>query len=346
DYFTHRANEDIKNYLATVPADAVYQRCNLQRELVDVMHYCGDYSFSECKEILLSVRNSYESNGLMIQAMRTAISLADECFWEGNLDEELMPRNMDDLNEAMDYADKILSTVLLHPDCADCFAQMAWMSLRLHQYDHCVRYVNQFNKCNIKEAHYAPWFQYSLWASRLILRVREIEKCINSIKESAEKLQDLPANAREWLKRYPNPEDDYDTVLLWGSLLGYDPVFVKQKCWIGQEVGGQAKIKNHHWLCIQEFDPANKVTQTVLELDLLYPQINPGPPEKILFVVGMHPLESGRDVGLRQDQENSHIIVQNVLRSTRKFPTKDRNGNTTILEQLRAYITNALEQHS
>lgn len=59
---------DIEEYLAVLPADAVYLRGDLQQELVGISHYENEYplkkySFEQNKELMLSTRDIYESNG-------------------------------------------------------------------------------------------------------------------------------------------------------------------------------------------------------------------------------------------------------------------------------------------
>lgn len=346
EYIIKQARQDIEEYLRRLPADAVYLRGKLQEELVGISHYENEYplkhySFERNKELMLSARNIYESNGLVLEAMKVSLNLADECFLMENLDEELMPKNIVVLQEALSYAENILQRVLFHPECAEDFARIAWMYVRIHQYDKCGKYMELYNKCNLTSAHYAPWLRKLTWAAHLMKHILELEKRIEDIQRSPEKLQDLSPEAREWLKNYPENVDSLEVSLLWGGLLDYEQVFVKRKVWLGVDgQTGEIGPKVHHWLCIQEFYPLQCITITILEIDMKYRFLQQGGTPKKMFLANMHPMENGKDVLMRQDQEDTHMTVQNVQGFVYPFPHMDKEGRRTKLEELRKYIQN------
>lgn len=343
-YITTQAKADIEKYLATLPADAVYLRGNLGQELVGISHFeenypLKQYSFTQNKDLMLSTRNIYESNGLLLDAMKISLNLADECFFMENLDGEFMPKYMPVLQEALSFGESILQKVLLHPDCAEDFARIAWMYIRIHQYDKCEEYVELYNKCNLSSAHYAPWLRELTWAARLMKRVMELEKRIEEIQNDPQKMQDLSPEAREWLRNYPEHVDSMECTLLWGGLLGYEQVFAKRKIWFGvEEQTGEIDPKFHHWLCIQEFFEAQHITVTILEIDMKYRYFQQGGIPKMMFLANKHPLQSGKDVTLRQDAEKTHMTVKDIQCGVFWFPHTDKEGKKTKLEELREYI--------
>lgn len=344
-YIAKQARKDIEEYLDGLPADAVYLRADLTQELVGISHYeekASDKndSFEKNKELMLSIRNIYESNGLLLNAMKTSLNLADECFFIENLDEEYMPKHMEVLREALSYGERILEKVLLHPDCAEDFARLAWMYIRIHQYEKCEKYIALHNKCNLSPAHYAPWHRKILWAVELMKRVLELEKRIETIQKNPQKMQELSLEAREWLKHYPQYVDSMECTLLWGGLLGQEQVFAKRRIWYGMnEQTGEVCAKVHHWLCIQEFYETSHITVTVLEIDMKYRFLEQCGVPKTMFLADMHPLQSGKAVLLQQDVEKTNMPAQNVQGGVFWFPHADEAGRKTKLEELREYIS-------
>lgn len=131
-YIGGKAKDDITEYLDTLPAEAISERCAMMTELAGIMRYQPGYSLEKSKEILLSARDIYETNGLLLAAARVSAALADEHFALENLDDELMPGYRESLQEAMEYAEQVIQKVQLHPEIAEVFAQIAWMYVRLH----------------------------------------------------------------------------------------------------------------------------------------------------------------------------------------------------------------------
>ena len=305
----------------------------MQTELAGIMRYQKEYSLEKCRELLLSVRDTYETNGLLLDAARVSIHLADEHFAAVNLDKDLMPKARESLKEAMQYAERLVERMQLHPEIAEVFAQIAWMYVRLHQYESSTKYISLYQKMELSEMHFAPWFRSQMTAVQLIDRVLRRKRRIEELCGNPERLQDLSPQAREWLRQYPKV-NSLDMTLLWGGLLGMETVFIKYRLWMGVTPNGVG-MKVHHWLCIPEIlDEKQRIAATLLELDMAYLNLEETNEERMLFLPGLHPLESGRSVRLRKDQEAAQMVVPVMQQRILAFPHKDAEGNATVLEEV------------
>lgn len=326
-YIRYQAKKDLTEYAKKLPVEAVYEYCRIQTELAGIERYQEVYSYEDCEERLQSVRDTYEHNGLLMDALRCSLHMADENFYLKNMDRTLMPKYRERLQEALIYAEKIVQGVKLHPGCAECFVQLAFYYLRLHQYEKCSSYMERFEKCKLAQEHYTPWMREMLQIAAFMSKVQDIQKRLMAWKTDKAKQIELSPAAREWLQRYPNT-DSMETTLLWGGLLGYETVFAKRKIWLN-ETGAV----EHCWLCIQAF-LEHQITVTVLELDMTYGQLEEADEGQMLFVPGMHPLESGSSIVLREDQEKTGMIVLDVQRGTFTFPERDAEGKMTVLGEI------------
>ena len=332
-YIREQAVSDIRQYLDSLPAEAVAERCTMQTELAGIMRYQKEYSLEKCRELLLSVRDTYETNGLLLDAARVSIHLADEHFAAVNLDKDLMPKARESLKEAMQYAERLVERMQLHPEIAEVFAQIAWMYVRLHQYESSTKYISLYQKMELSEMHFAPWFRSQMTAVQLIDRVLRRKRRIEELCGNPERMQDLSPQAREWLRQYPKV-NSLDMTLLWGGLLGMETVFIKYRLWMGVTPNGVG-MKVHHWLCIPEIlDEKQRIAATLLELDMAYLNLEETNEERMLFLPGLHPLESGRSVRLRKDQEAAQMVVPVMQQRILAFPHKDAEGNATVLEEV------------
>lgn len=333
-YMCKQASKDISEYLNGLPLEAILARGKMQTELAFIQKHQTEDWFEMSKDILLSVRNMYETNGQMLEALRTDINLADQHFMIEILDDELMPKYRKSLEEIIDYADKYLSILKSHPALADMFGQMAWMYLRLHKYEKSVQYMDRYNACSLSEEHFVTWFKSQIGAVRFIKEVLRIKNCLEELKQDSKQLQNLSKEAREWIKRYPNKDSSLEVTLLWGGLLGFERIYAKRKTWVSRQ-NDQLFAKEYYWLCINEvIDEENKMCNTIYELDMTYDSLLESEESRMLFIPQKHPFETGKSMILRREQEESGMRMPYVEGVYYSFPHVDKNGKRTVLDEI------------
>lgn len=333
-YMCKQASKDINEYLNGLPLEAILARGKMQTELAFIQKHQTEDWFEMSKDILLSVRNMYETNGQMLEALRTDINLADQHFMIEILDDELMPKYRKSLEEIIDYADKYLSILKSHPALADMFGQMAWMYLRLHKYEKSVQYMDRYNACSLSEEHFVTWFKSQIGAVRFIKEVLRIKNCLEELKQDSKQLQNLSKEAREWIKRYPNKDSSLEVTLLWGGLLGFERIYAKRKTWVSRQ-NDELFAKEYYWLCINEvIDEENKMCNTIYELDMTYDSLLESEESRMLFIPQKHPFETGKSMILRREQEESGMRMPYVEGVYYSFPHVDKNGKRTVLDEI------------
>lgn len=338
NYMREQASKDINEYLNGFPVEAVLARGKMQTELAFVQKYIKEDWFETSKDILLSVRNVYETNGLMLEAVRTDINLADQHFMIDILDDELMPKYRKSLEEIIDYADKHLSMIKSHPVLADMFGQMAWMYLRLHQYEKSVWYMERYNACCLSEEHFVTWFKSQIGAVRFIKEVLRIKNYLEEMKKSPDHLQNISKEARQWLMKYPSEIDSLEIALLWGGLLGYERIYVKRKTWVSRQ-NNEIYTREHYWLCINEVvDEDKKLCNTIYELDMAYDKWQESDESKMLFIPQMHPFETEKSLTLRRGLEETRMRMPGVEGLYYSFPHVEKNGKRTVLDEICRYV--------
>ena len=346
EYMAKRAKDDLEEYLHALPADAVHEKCAIEREIVGSSRYREGYSLEDCIKRMLSVRDTYERNGLVIDAAKTSLFLADEHLYLPNLDTQLMPRHRRSLDEALDYIDKALANMYRHPDCADIFIQAAWIYIRIHEYKKSRYYTKQFEKCELNGTHYTPIVQRTAFLSGLITKLLEYEEIIKKIQKDSSYMQELSVPARRWLASYPNNISSLEIAILWGRLLGCEPLFLKTKVWFKRNSAtGMIENIEHTWLCIQEFyDPTGRFSSTILEIDMAFDRLEEPGVRKMAFLANNHPLEKGCSVMLRKDQEETNLAGLEIRQQICPFSTiRFEDNRHTIIEEIGRFVADHKE---
>lgn len=345
-YIKEQAMADIDEYIETLPIEAVNVRAAMLREKAGIMKHQEEYSFKECKKLLLDVREIHESNNNYKEALRTSMALADEHFLDKNMTVDFKPKDIDSAREAIEYTENLLENMQFSPEAADVMGQIAIMHIRLEEYEKCVPYAEKIKCMKLSHHHFTPLFQTIVDVVDVVSRVLELEKAVANLKENPYLLRGLSENAQSFLEQYPEIQP-WDMALLWGGLLGYEKMSLKSFLWPVALANSPAVMpitRQHVWLEVvgQERIGAPSQKNVLFELDMAYDNFKESEEHRMIFIPNMHPLDTGISETLRNDQKVSGIM--DVIRQKYEvtFPKLDENGNTTVLEEIRRAILDSI----
>jgi len=153
---------DLDNYISSLKDYEIMQRCEMELEKVGVIQYfINPYNFQVIYDSLASIRDIYLHNGLIIDAIRIDLNIADECFSLENYD-GLNFKNqqcIEKMKVHVKLADDRISNIKFNPSLHEFYLRLGRYNLVLHDETKSKFYFNEFQNCKISENHYANWLQ-------------------------------------------------------------------------------------------------------------------------------------------------------------------------------------------
>lgn len=295
-YIQEQAPTDIRQYIDSLPEEAILERCRMRQELAGMQKHSPDtYHFSTVRNLLEDNASVYLENHLNIELLNTRLAIMDECLNPYNLTEHLEPEHVDEMDRQKLLIEELLPPMDHHPVLAECALRLSYYSLRMHRYPDCVRYFRQFADANVSLAHFAPWLRSYCQACDVAVRILEFDEILRQIHTNQAYLDTLRQPVRQWFRDYPL-SDGYEISLLLGKFMLQKTVYLKRKLWFSSN-----ELRTHCW---------NYLPGLELDIDPTYSQFESEPwASHIFFNSKHHPFESGDSYFIqKQDRESGQPI--------------------------------------
>lgn len=166
-----KAIDDIDKYINELEEYQVYERCRMWLEKIAVLkEYIKPYDFNNIYKDMLNIKDTYERNGLFIDAMRMDLDIADECINPSNYRNKGFNK---DILEKMRYhitlVESRLKMIENHPIIYEIYIRLAYYFFILKENKKAKRYFDKFEESNVSILHYANWLQryYSILKNEL-----------------------------------------------------------------------------------------------------------------------------------------------------------------------------------
>lgn len=313
------AEKDLKEYLASLPVEAVKERCYCEMELAGLKKQTRKtYCFEEAKSLLDGVVDAYLENHLGLLAVDARLAIADESIFLLNLTDHHKPMYPDEMRKQLQLVEAALETMEKHPKLAECALRLSYYYYHLDDYPKCIHWFKRFEQMHIALEHFAPWLCRYHEACALVVPMLRFYRAIMQVRENQAKLQTYEEAIQNWFQNFFQ-SDGYHAALLLGKFRGYENVPVKMKVWYEDEereaplqvlpafaLENNPNIRVHFWFS----EPYGH-----LDVDLTYEQFYADRDAKcILFSDGHHPFEIEESYYLQKCSRKSPIIFKGVVR--------------------------------
>lgn len=347
-YIVEEAREELKEYLDDLHEDAIYAYGNTLIEMAWIEKYTGNYDYTRVYNNIQSVCDTYEKQGLLVEAMTRRLILVQETVSPMNIDENFDLRWKTLFRENLDKAAKIAETLKLHPGHAGNFFNLAYGYMRIHAYEKGRHFYRKFLDCHLSPEHYTPWTRQNIAFVKILSEVLSYDETLRKLRDHPAMIQSLSQKAREWVRSYPDNTSE-DITLLFGGLLKEEPVTGKMMLWNERSKTGIWIRKKHFWLSYSPVPGAAGPEHAVLELDLKYNEVS-GEEERIaekgaafdgmriLYFPERHPLQTGASIWAKEHVKRDPEDPAELHFMKIKFPIWGEKGEMTYLEEIRRCV--------
>lgn len=297
------AEKDLKEYLASLPVEAIRERCYCEMELAGLKKQNSKtYCFAEAKELLDGVIATYLENHLGLLAVDARLAIVDESIFLLNLTDHHKPMYPDEMQKQLRLIETALETMEKHPKLAECALRLSYYYYHLDDYPKCIYWFERFEQMGIALEHFAPWLCRYHEACALVVPMLRFYQVILKVRENQAKLQTYEDAVQDWFRDFFQ-SDGCHAALLLGKFRGYDDVPVKMKVWYEED---NPHLRFHFWFS----EPCGH-----LDVDLTYEQFHADRDAKcILFSDGHHPFEVEESYYLQKCSRNSPLIFKGIER--------------------------------
>ena len=347
-YITEEAREELGEYLNDLHEDAIYAYGNTLIEMAWVEKYREDYDYMRVYNNIQSVCDTYEKQGLLVEAMTRRLILVEETVAPVNIDENFDLRWKEPFLQNLNKAAEIAETLKLHPGHAGNFFNLAYGYMRIHEYAKGSRFYRKFLDCHLSEEHYTPWTRQNMALVRILSETLSYDEALRRLRDHPAMIQALSPKARTWVRNYPDNTSE-DITLLFGGLLREEPVTGKMMLWNERSEGGLWLRKKHFWLSYCPVPGPVGPGDAVLELDLKYGEVS-GEEERIgekgvafdglriLYFPERHPLQTGASIWAKEHVKRTLEDPAELHFMKITFPERDEKGEITYLEEIRRRV--------
>lgn len=346
-YITGEAQEDMQCYLEDLHEDAIYAYGNTLTEIIWMGKYKGDYNFCKICESIQSICDTYERQGLLMEAMTRRLVMVEEAVTPINIDKNFDLRWGDLLGKNLDKAAEMAENIKLHPGYAGNFFNLAYGYMRIHQYEKGRRFFRKFLDCNLSPEHYTPWTRMNMAFVEVVSNVLDWDEALRKLRDNPIKCRALSSAARKWISGYPENTSE-DITLLFGGLLNERPVTAKIMRWNEVSESGIWMPVKHFWLSYAP-EGGTAPENFVLELDLKYNEVSdeedrvadikaPFGGKRVLYFPDRHPLQTGESSWAGEHVKYIPEALPQLQAVAKEFQTHYENGEMTYLEEIRQCI--------
>lgn len=305
NYMAFQAEKEIQNYIDSLPAEAVYERCHYRKELAGMKRmHIEEYRFEKVKQMLEDITAVYEENHLEIDALDTRMAILDEGTFALNLTEHHKPIYAAEMQNQMQLVEAKLEKMIQHPKTAEYALRLCFYCCHLDEYQKCLMYFKRFEEAGLSLSHFAPWLRNYYSFCSVVIRILKFADAIEQVRRERSKLEIYEEAVQNWFEQFPF-SDGFHASLLLGRFMGCKTIRVKYKIWYQDneidregrrdflDSKNEDRLKAHVWYCEESIH---------MEADLTYRQFSSDEKSDfILFSETHHPFEVN---------ESCHLLKQ------------------------------------
>lgn len=161
DHMANEALKEIDSYIITLKDYEVHQRCSMEREKVIVLkEWVRPYKFECIYSSMLDIKDIYQKNGMLIEAIFMDLDIADECFapenYLGNVIKSVPKKKME---EHVKLAADSLGKLKKYPRVAEGNIRLAIYYMVLNEKQKARKYFEAFKESKIPIHQFDFWIQ-------------------------------------------------------------------------------------------------------------------------------------------------------------------------------------------
>ncbi len=161
EYMTKDAFREIDDYLIELKDYEVLKKCNMELEKVSVQkEWTRPYSFESIYSSMRDIKNIYQKNGMLIEAIFMDLNIADECFAPDNYFEnkiKTIPKQK--MAEHVELAANNLMKLKQYPRVVEGNIRLACYYMVLQENEKAQKHFEYFEEAKIPIHHFAIWIQ-------------------------------------------------------------------------------------------------------------------------------------------------------------------------------------------
>ncbi len=160
-YMTKDALRDIEGYIKELKDYEVNQRCRMELEKVSIQkEWIKPYKFDAIYSSMSDIKDIYQKNGMLIEAIFTDLDIADECFAPDNYSENtIKPVPKKKMEEHVQKAAESLAKLKKYPRVVEGNIRLAVYYMVLNEKEKAKKHFEAFEKAKIPIHHFAFWIQ-------------------------------------------------------------------------------------------------------------------------------------------------------------------------------------------
>lgn len=161
EYMTKNALKDIEAYIKELKDYEVNQRCRMELEKVSVQkEWIKSYKFDVIYSSMSDIKDIYQKNGMLIEAIFTDLDIADECFAPDNYSQNtIKPTPKIKMEEHVQMAAESLAKLKKYPRVVEGNIRLAVYYMVLNEKEKAKKHFEAFEDAKIPIHHFAFWIQ-------------------------------------------------------------------------------------------------------------------------------------------------------------------------------------------
>lgn len=161
EYMTKNALKDIEAYIKELKDYEINQRCRMELEKVSVQkEWIKPYKFDTIYSSMSDIKDIYQKNGMLIEAIFTDLDIADECFAPDNYSQNtIKPTPKIKMEEHVQLAAESLMKLKKYPRVVEGNIRLAVYYMVLNEKTKAKKHFEAFENAKIPIHHFAFWIQ-------------------------------------------------------------------------------------------------------------------------------------------------------------------------------------------
>ena len=227
-YMVNQAIDDIDEYRASLPSEAVYEICYCLKERSGLLKNKPDqYKWKEFLKSMQSAHLIYKENGLLADTAICSLDIMDEATSELNVDSAFKPLHVDVMHEALEDVEKVFPQLVDHPILYELYLRLSIYCLAMDDVDRSKEYYRKYRMLGeFSINHFAPWLRGKYSIISLIMLVIGYIETVDKI--AGQDLSGETPLIQDWFKGF-HARNGYFEAIVFGRVLGGEvlPLYIE-----------------------------------------------------------------------------------------------------------------------
>jgi len=161
EYMTKDALEDIEDYIKELKDYEINERCRMELEKVCFQkEWIKPYKFDLIYSSMSDIKDIYQKNGMLIEAIFTDLDIADECFALDNYYQNtIKPTPKIKMEEHVQMAAESLAKLKKYPKVIEGDIRLAKYYMVLNEKEKAKKHFEAFEEAKMPINHFTVWIQ-------------------------------------------------------------------------------------------------------------------------------------------------------------------------------------------